>query len=276
MDLTKEKTIKSLFRKRNFRPLKKLGQNFLIDKNILDKIILASRLTNKDIVLEIGPGIGTLTQALALKAKKVIAIEKDKKLALILKQTLLKYQNVEIIWDDILKASFINDKLPMINNCKVVANLPYNIALAVIRKFIEEKNPPETMILMLQKEVAEKICSQKSSLPKIAIEFYAKPKILFYVPKDCFWPQPKVDGAVIKITDIQKNVPKVNKDLFFKILKAGFASPRKTILNNLSKSLKLDKEKTTQWLKNSSISPQKRPENLTLKDWLNLANSFNF
>ena len=263
-----------LLKKQNIHPSKKLGQNFLIDKSILEKIIESAKLSKNDIVLEIGPGLGALTQTLARGAKNVIAVEKDKKLAAMLERSLSKYQNIEILSGDILKLSIINDKLSIINDYKIIANLPYNIALPVIRKFIEAENPPKEMILMVQKEVAEKICSQKSSLPKIAIEFYAKPEILFSVPKKSFWPQPKVDGAVIKITNIQKNIPKVNEELFFKILKLGFSHPRKTILNNLSKSF--EKEKTKNWLKLANINPQNRPENLNLKEWLKLVNSFNF
>ena len=281
MDLTSRQTVKALLEKYNIRPSKKLGQNFLIRKNILDRIVQAARLTKKDIVLEVGSGMGALTQELAKVAGKVIAIEKDKKLALMLKQEISEYQNVEMLEADIMinshllliinnKLSIINDKLSMINRYKVVANLPYNIALAVIRKFVEIEHPPKMMILMLQKEVAQKICAKKSSLPKIAIQFYANSEILFYVPKKSFLPMPKVDGAVIKIFDIQKNIPKVDKNLFFKILKAGFTHPRKTILNNLCLSLKLKKEKTNYWLKTSKINSQKRPEDLALKDWLSL------
>jgi 16S rRNA (adenine1518-N6/adenine1519-N6)-dimethyltransferase len=270
MHLTLEQKTKDFLKKYNIRPSKKLGQNFLINETILAQIIQASHLTKNDVVLEIGPGLGILTQELASAAKRVMAIEKDNKLAVILKQKLPKYRNIEISQGDILK----NYKLPTISY-KLVANLPYNIALPIIRKFVEEKNPPQEMILMLQKEVAQKICAQKSSLPKIAIELYAKTKILFYVPKESFWPMPKVDGAVIKIFDIQKNVPKIDKDLFFKILKAGFAHPRKTILNNLSKKLGVEKEKTISWLEDSKINPKKRAEDLDLKNWLTLAQNFN-
>ncbi len=269
MNPTLEQTTKEFLKKHNIRPLKKLGQNFLIDKTILDKIILASQLTKDDIVLEIGPGIGTLTQELARTADRTVAVEKDKQLVKLLKTNLTEFKNLEIIESDIIKFS-----PPFKHNYKIIANLPYNIALLIIRKFIEEKNPPKEMILMLQKEVAQKICSEKSSLPKIAIELYAKSKILFFVPKESFFPIPKVDGAVIKIFDIQKNVPKIDKDLFFKILKTGFAHPRKTILNNLSKKLEMRKEKVNSWLKNSKINPQKRPEDLKLKEWINLTNGF--
>ncbi len=275
MNLSSEQAVKALFKKDNIRPLKKLGQNFLIDKEILDKIIQAAQLSEQNTVLEIGPGVGVLTQGLAKKTRKVIAVEKDKKLTAILKQNFLKKQNVEIVEGDILRLSIAQlFDCPIVKDYKVVSNLPYNIALPVIRKLVEEKNPPKMMILMLQKEVAQKICAKKSSLPKIAIELYAKSEILFYVPKELFWPQPKVNGAVIKVTDIQKNALEIDKNLFFKILKAGFAHPRKTILNNLYSVLKLEKEKTRQWLNNSDISPKNRAEDLTLKNWLSLLRNF--
>ncbi|MEA3453206.1 MAG: 16S rRNA (adenine(1518)-N(6)/adenine(1519)-N(6))-dimethyltransferase RsmA [Patescibacteria group bacterium] len=270
MNLTLEQKTKEFLKKNNIRPSKKLGQNFLVDEVILHKIIKASRLTKSDLVVEIGPGIGTLTQELCKVAGEVIAIEKDRHLAKILEKNISKSGNIKILQKDILAS----DDLLTINNYKIVANLPYNIALPIIRKFVEGENPPQEMILMIQKEVAQKICSEKSSLPKIAIEFYAKSELLFFVPKESFLPIPKVDGAVVRISDIQKNIPKVNQDLFFKILKAGFTHPRKTILNNLSVKLNIGKDKCKEWLNQCSIPLQNRPENLDLKDWLRLTYNF--
>jgi len=242
------------------KPLKKLGQNFLIDKTIINKIVKNACLTKQDIVLEIGPGLGALTKELVKHSKKVIAIEKDKRLIPFLK----KLNNAEIMENDVLKYEIPDFKY------KIVANLPYNIGLKIIRKFIEANNPPLEMIVMVQKEVAQKICSSKSSLPKIAVSFFAEAEILFFVPKTCFYPQPKVDGAVMKIKNIQKNTPDVNQELFFKILRKGFSFPRKTILNNL-KQFKTD---TLKWLKKAGISPLKRPEDLKLEDWVKLCNGF--
>jgi len=307
MDLTDKKTIKQLLRDNNLPALKKFGQNFLINKNILEKIVESSQLKKDDIVLEIGPGLGVLTKELAETCEKVIAIEKDKRMIDILKQNLFGFNNVEIIEADVLDAlqarhhqqdpsedpsqdpfedpsrnssedplrdpsSLKRTGLFDAEQYKIVSNLPYNIALPIIRKFIETENPPEEMILMLQKEVAEKLCSSKGSLPKIAVEFYAKTELLFNVPKTAFYPEPKVDGAVIKITKIQQNLPNVDEKLFFKILKIGFSYPRKTILNNLSK-LK-EKKDAEIWLKKSCIEPKKRPENLLLDDWVKLCNGF--
>lgn len=274
MDLCSPQTIKSLLKNNNIPPAKKFGQNFLIDQGIVEKIIQSADLSNQEIILEIGPGLGCLTQALAQKAKKVIAIEKDRRMLEILRESLEEYKNIELIEEDILK--FSTSDLQFSNKYKVVANLPYNIALPVIRKFIESNNPPQSMILMIQKEVAQKICSQKSSLPKIAVCLFSNPEILFFVPKELFFPVPKVDGAVIKISEIQKNTSLLNKQLFFKIVKAGFGHPRKTILNNLSSELNIPKEKTAKWLEKTNISCLKRPEAINLQEWINLVDGFDF
>ncbi len=153
--------------------------------------------------------------------------------------------------------------------------MPYYAALAIIMKFLEAENQPQLIVATIQKEVAEKICSKKKScLPAIAIRFFGQPEISGYISKNSFWPSPKVDGAILKISNIQKRPdPKLNKK-FFQILKAGLSHPRKIILNNLSKKLNLPKPETEKWLKNCNISPQKRPEDLQLNDWLGLVNNF--
>jgi len=239
MDLIDKKFLKTN------KALKKFGQNFLIDEKIIKKIINCSGLKKKDTVLEIGPGLGSLTNELAKKTKKVIAIEKDKRLAKWLKNN-LTMKNVSIIEADALHNNY---SLPKKYN--LIANLPYNIAVAIIRKFLEQKNQPQKMILMLQKEVAEKICSKKGSLIKMSVVFYGKPEFLFSVSKKAFFPQPTVDGGVIKISNIHK--PKISEKLFFKILKIGFSQPRKTILNNLSDGLEMDKKEIIKKLKDLKI-----------------------
>ncbi|MBU3964183.1 ribosomal RNA small subunit methyltransferase A [Patescibacteria group bacterium] len=274
MDLCSKQTIKSLLKNSNIFPSKKLGQNFLIDQGIIEKIIESADLNNQDIVLEIGPGLGCLTQALGQKAKKVIAIEKDRRMIEILKNNLKEFKNVRIVLGDILNIQ--NSKFKIQNSYKVAANLPYNIALPVIRKFIEATNPPELMILMIQKEVAQKICGEKSCLPKIAVELFAKSEILFFVPKESFFPAPKVDGAVIKVSEIQKNIPNVNMELLFRIVKAGFSHPRKTILNNLSKKLNISRNDTAKWLEKTNIPCEKRPQDINLKEWIKLVDGFDF
>src|SRR4030043_801237 len=240
--------ISKLLKKYNIKPSKRLGQNFLIDESILNKIIEAADLSSNDIVLEIGPGLGVLTVELTKKVGKVIAIEKDEKLARILSNELriMNIKNVEVIQDDILK---IPDYQLPVTSYKLIANLPYYITSPVIRKFLETKQRPELMVLMVQKEVAQRICTKPPdmNLLAVSVQFYAEPKIISYVSKTSFWPQPKVDGAILKISNIKNKKLKIDKNLFFKIVKAGFSQPRKQILNNLSKMLKLDKEKVELW-----------------------------
>ncbi len=274
MDLSSRNNIKNLLEENKIKPFKGLGQNFLINQGVLKKIVEIADIKPKDIILEIGPGIGTLTQELVKKARKVIAVEKDRNLVRILNYELkiTEIKNIEIIQGDILKFPISNIKFPI---RKIVANLPYNIASAVIRKFLESENPPKEMILMVQKEVAKRICAKPPEMNLLAasVQFYSRPKILFYVSKNNFWPRPKVDGAIIKIV-INKRRPISNKDLFFEILRAGFSHPRKQILNNLSKMLKLDKESVAYWLQKNKINSNQRAETLNIKDWLNLVSSY--
>lgn len=275
MNLTFKKSIKNLLKKYQIRPQKRFGQNFLIDKGVIKKIIEAANLKPKDIVLEIGPGIGNLTIELAKKVKKVIAIEKDPKMSEILKETLKDFQNVEIINADILKWD-LESELPGARY-KVVANLPYYIVSPVIRKFLETiKTRPQYMILMVQKEVGQRICAKPPdmNLLAVSVQFYAKPEIVNYVSKKSFWPQPKVDSAIIKITPKKPATRPGLVDLFFKIVKAGFSQPRKQLINNLSRSLKIERQEVKDWLLKNEIQPTQRAETLTIKDWLKLVKSF--
>ena len=298
MDLTSKDNIKKLFGKHETRSRKRLGQNFLVDKRVLGKIIEAANLGKENTVLEIGAGIGTLTLELAKKAKKVIAVEKDPKMVEILKETMKGYENVEIIQGDILKLEIFNfqfsifkqkpnakNQMPKtkckIQNTryKVVANLPYYITSPVIKKFLEAENPPSEMILMVQKEVAQRICARppRMNLLAVSVQFYAEPKIVSYVSKNSFWPSPKVDSAIIQITPlINADRKQINADLFFKVVKAGFSQPRKQILNNLSKILELEKEAVQGWLLKNNIQPTQRAETLSIRDWINLTKTFHF
>jgi len=257
--------IKNLLRKYDIRPSKRLGQNFLVDKNVLEKIIEAANISLDDIILEIGPGLGILTLELAKFAKKVIAIEKDRALCQILKIILKDYKNIEIIHADILKIAS-----PQLKNYKIVANLPYYITSPVIRKFLEAECKPEIMILMVQKEVAQRICAKPPhmNLLAVAVQFYAGPaspaggpKIISYVSKNSFWPKPKVDSAIIRIVPAQTN-EKINREQFFKIVKAGFSSKRKMLKNNL----KIDGSVLTK----SGLDPKIRAENLSIENWIKL------
>lgn len=281
MKLASKKVIKKLLGRFRIKPLKRFGQNFLIDPRIIKKIIKAAELSPQDLILEIGPGVGTLTQQLALKAKKVIAVEKDPKMVEILKQTLSDFKNVKIIQEDILKFKPKNEKL-QIRNYKIVANLPYFLVSPVIRQFLETiEDRPLYLILMVQKEQAQRICAQPPEMNLLAIfvQFYASPKIISFVSKKSFWPQPKVDGAIIKITPNGKKNAMTEllpseRELFFKIVRAGFSHPRKQLINNLSKKLKIEREKIKNWLLKNNIQPSQRAETLDLKDWIKLTKNF--
>jgi len=254
-----------MLKKQGIRPLKRLGQNFLINKGVLKTIIEAASLSSEDTVLEIGPGTGVLTLALAERAKKIIAVEKDIRMIKVLKETLRDFKNVEIVQGDIRKLSL------KIKDYKIVGNLPFYLTAPVIRKFLElSKSQPQTMVLVVQKEVAQRICSKppRMNLLAVSVQFYAEPKIISYISKKSFWPQPEVDAAIIKITPTAPSTGE--RDLFFKIVKAGFSQPRKQLINNLSKGLKMDKEEIRAWLGKNKISPTQRAETLKIEDWLKL------
>ncbi len=254
----------------NFKPKKYLGQNFLKDREVLKEITKAAEIQPDDIILEIGPGFGILTEELTKKAKKVIAIEKDERLVKILKEKFKDFKNIEIIQGDVLKLT--TENLQLTTNYKVVANLPYYITSPVIRKFLETENPPKLMVLMVQKEVAQRICSKppKMSLLSIACQLYSKPKIVKIIKKDCFWPKPKVDSAIIKlITNNLKFITNEFREEFFKIVKAGFSSSRKQLKNNLKK---IFGDKTNEVLVKAGIDPARRAETLSVEDWMKIYN----
>lgn len=262
---------KFLSKKYTFFPSKRLGQNFLIDKETIRKIIKNADLKKSDTIIEVGPGFGALTFELAKKVKKLIAVEKDFNVIKILRKTTENYNNIEIIQSDILKL-----KLHFKNSYKVVANLPFYLTAPTIRKFLEKtKKKPEQMVLVVQKEVGQRICAHppKMNVLAISVQFYAQPKIIGYVSKKSFWPSPKVDAAIIKLKTADENL-EIDKNLFFKIVKAGFSHPRKQILNNLSKSLKINKEKAKKWLLENNIMPEQRAETLEFKKWLDLLKTF--
>lgn len=286
MDINNKIEVKNLLAKYQIRPSKGLGQNFLVDKSALNKIITAAELTNKDTVLEIGPGLGVLTQALAQRAGQVIAIEKDNKMVEILKESLKSWniRNVNVVYGDVLK---LNTKAYGLKPkaYKIVANLPFYIVAPVIRYFLGlSEVRPHSIVLMVQKEVAQRICSRPPdmNLLAISVQFYAKPQIISYVPKTSFWPQPKVDSAIIKIEPnlIQKThdrsffVSNKNRDLFFKIVKAGFSQPRKQLANNLTKKLNLSRPAAEKWLLENNLKPEQRAETLTVENWINLTKTF--
>jgi len=234
-----------------------MGQNFLIDENVLEKIIESADLDSNDTVLEIGPGLGILTLELAKRVEKVVAVEKDKTLCQVLESILRdnKVYNVEIINEDVLKISDFQ-----FSNYKLVANLPYYITSPVIRKFLEAEQKPELMVLMVQKEVGQRIMAKPlhMNLLAISVQFYAEPKIISYVSKNSFYPVPKVDSAIIKI--IPKQIPEIDTEKFFEIVKKGFSAKRKMLKNNLS-GIDFDQ---------IGLNPKIRAENLSIADWIKI------
>ncbi|MBU5255481.1 16S rRNA (adenine(1518)-N(6)/adenine(1519)-N(6))-dimethyltransferase RsmA [Tissierella praeacuta] len=271
------KYIKEILERHGFKFSKSLGQNFLIDGNIVRKIVENGNITSEDYVIEIGPGMGTLTEELALKAKKVLAIEIDNTLIPILEETIGKYNNVEIIHGDILKIDLqkiIEERLDG-GPVKVVANLPYYVTTPIIAKLIEDNLNLESIIVMVQKEVAERMAAgsggkEYGSL-SVFVNFYSKPEIVLKVPKTVFMPQPKIDSAVIKLT-INKELPEVDKEKFFKIVKAAFSKRRKTILNSLSTyGFNIEKGTIKEVLESLDISLDARAENLSVEDFIKIS-----
>ena len=265
------------------KPRKSLGQNFLVDGRAVKKMLDAADISTTDTVLEIGPGAGVLTMALAQKAGQVIAVEKDERMVEILKEKFKGLDNVEIVHGDILKMDISSFEF-RVSSFKIVANLPFYIATAVIRQFLEAENPPQEMTLIVQKEVAQRICAKppRMNLLAVSVQVYAQAKIISYISKGAFSPRPNVDAAIIKITPyfpisrppLSPLSPlSTSRKLFFQIVKAGFSHPRKQLLNNLSSGLGITREKTAEWLIKNNIDPKQRAETLSITDWLGLAKS---
>ena len=275
---------KEIIEKYNFYFKKNFGQNFLIDGNVLDNIISAAKITKDDFVLEIGPGIGSLTQYLAENAGKVLAVEIDKNLIPILGETLKEYDNVEIINEDVLKID-INSIIEEKNNgkpIKVVANLPYYITTPILMELLERRLNVESITVMVQKEVADRMQAQPKTKDygalTLAVQYYSDANINFIVPPGCFMPRPNVDSAVITLTIHKGSRFSVeNEDLMFEIIKASFAQRRKTLLNGLNNApnLKFTKEDVISALNEMGIDERIRGEALSVEDFANLSNILN-
>ena len=275
-----QKTIEVL-QKYDFTFQKKFGQNFLIDTHVLDKIISAAHITKEDMVLEIGPGIGTMTQYLAEAAGKVIAVEIDKNLIPILSDTLSEYQNVRIINEDVLKLDLrkLADEENGGKAIKVVANLPYYITTPIIMGLFENHVPVESITVMVQKEVADRMQTGPGSKDygalSLAVQYYAEPYIVANVPPNCFMPRPKVGSAVIRLTR-HKEPPVEVKDekLMFDIIRASFNPRRKTLATGLNNSDKItcSKEIITEAIEKLGKGPSVRGEALSLQEFASLSN----
>ncbi len=277
--LSSSKRIKEIVSKYGFRFTKSLGQNFLKDDNVVNDIIDQSELTKDDIVIEIGPGIGVMTESIAQKAGKVIAVEIDKNLIPILNETLSDYDNIEIINEDILKIDlnelkekYFPDKKP-----KIIANLPYYITTPIIMKFLESNFDFQSMIVMMQKEVAERIVSKPGNKVygtiSVAVQYYAKPMLVLEVPRGAFVPEPNISSSVLKLVpyeDVLVNV--IDHKIFLRTVKGAFSTRRKTLLNALSNEF--NKDNVRKALELSGINPSERGEKLSVEEFAKLSNAF--
>jgi 16S rRNA (adenine1518-N6/adenine1519-N6)-dimethyltransferase len=271
MDLTDITDIKRTLKAYGAYTKKDLGQHFLVDAEALATIVDAAEITKEDRVIEVGPGMGVLTRELCKKAKEVLALEFDKAMIAIIKTSCIKYTNLKVENVDVLK--FDTSGLGVY---KVVANLPYYITSAVIRLFLEAQNKPEEMVLLVQREVAERICAKPSrmSILAVSVQFYGNPQVIDVVPRTSFFPAPKVDSAIIRIKVYRKPLFDVDSRLFFRIVKAGFGEKRKQLTNSLTGGLGLNKETTDLILAEAKVNTMARAESLTMLDWYNIYNAY--
>ena len=271
----------AVLQKYNFNFQKKFGQNFLIDTHVLDKIIRSAGITKDDFVLEIGPGIGTMTQYLCENAREVVAVEIDKNLIPILEDTLSEYDNVSVINEDILKVDL--NKLAQEKNggkpIKVVANLPYYITTPIIMGLFESHVPVASITVMVQKEVADRMQEGPGSKDygalSLAVQYYANPEIVANVPPNCFMPRPKVGSAVIRLTCHEEPPVQVeDENLMFRIIRASFNQRRKTLVNGLNNSpeISIPKEMIAEAIAEMELSPSIRGEALSLEQFAQLSN----
>lgn len=270
-----------LMRRHGLRAKKGLAQHFLIDDGVLQKIIEAAEIQPSDVVIEVGSGLGVLTEQLARRAGWVIAIELDERLATILKERLASSGNVTVVNEDVLKI----DPAALLSNYgaefppgvgsigyKVVANLPYYIASPTLRHFLEAPVKPEMMVVMVQKEVAGEIAARpgRMSILSVGVQLYGAPEIVTIVPATAFYPVPNVDSAVLKIRLFDKPAVDVDTEAFFRVVRAGFSAARKQLGNSLAQGLGIDKAEAMAVLEKAGIDSQRRAETLTIEEWARL------
>jgi len=265
---------KRRLRQAGLRARKGLGQHFLVDEAVLGIITSAAKVSPDDIIVEVGPGLGILTEALAQRAGGVIAVELDDNLAVLLKKTLASFKNVTVINDDVLNiepGDLLKGRL-----YKVVANLPYYITSPVLRHFLDTTAKPEMMVVMVQREVAEAIAAKPGdmSLLSVSVQFYGKPEIVSYVPAEAFYPAPEVGSAVLRIELYPEPAVAVDEGGFFELVRAGFAAPRKQLANSLAQGLGLPKPGVLPLLEKADIDAERRAETLNLEEWARLLRVF--
>ena len=280
--LSSHKATKEVVQKHNFKFSKSLGQNFLIDTNVIDRILEGARVKEGDYVIEVGPGIGTLTKEMGRTAEKVVAIEIDKTLIPILEETLSDFPNIEVINQDILKVDvqeLVKEKLNG-GPVKLVANLPYYITTPIVMKFLEEDIPVTDIVVMVQKEVADRMNAKPNTKDygalSVAVQYYCDTEIVAKAPRHMFMPQPNVDSTVIGLhIREEKKYPVDNEDIFFKTVKASFGQRRKTLLNSLGGLGFLSKDQIKEALQEANIDEKRRGETLSIEEFASLANAVN-
>jgi len=267
--------VRALLRAYQLRPHKGLGQNFLIDQAALRKLTEAAEIEPLAEVLEIGPGVGSLTVWLAGAARRVVAVELDGQLMPILEQVLAEAKNVSLVHGDILKIK--PESLLESDGYLVVANIPYYITSAIIRHLLESKPRPARLVLTMQREVAERICAQMGDLSLLAlsVQVYGHPRAVLRIPAGAFYPAPKVDSVTLRV-DLypQPLVPPENLPTFFRLAKAGFSQKRKTLRNALAGSLGWNRQQINDLLEQAEIDPQRRAETLSLDEWKRLTDEY--
>ena len=282
MKLYDPQTIRAIKNRYGFQFSKSLGQNFLTDKGVIDGIIEGAGIGPEDLVIEIGPGIGVLTAAAAEKAGKVIAIEIDRNLITILGDTLAEYHNIEVINENVMKidlnALISREDNVEYKNVKIIGNLPYYITTGIIMMLLESHVPAESITIMMQKEVAERIKEGPGSRTygalSVAVQYYCTVDLVEEVPKHVFMPQPKVDSTVLRLNLREKPpVDLIDEKMFFRCVKAGFGQRRKTLLNSLGQT-GYNKDQIRQCLEEAGIDAKRRAETLSLEDFAALANAF--
>ena len=271
LDLTNIRDLRSLLTTHGIRPNKSFGQNFLIDRSVLNKIIDASAIEKDEEILEVGAGTGVLTRELAKHAGRVVAVEIERDMLALLEETTSSYINVELMAHDLLRLN--PGEVFAQRPYKLVANLPYYITAPTFRHFLESENPPRLLVVMVQLEVAQRIVAAPGdlSLLAVSIQFYGQPRIVARVPANAFYPTPKVDSAILRV-DIrpQTSLTQQERDGFFRIVQAGFSERRKQLHNSLTHGLHYKNELVRSWLATADIDASRRAETVSIEEWLRL------
>jgi 16S rRNA (adenine1518-N6/adenine1519-N6)-dimethyltransferase len=267
--------VQQLLHKAGLRPDKRLGQNFLLDEAALQSVVKAAQIEPQDTVLEIGPGLGSLTRHLALASSQVIAVELDGRLIPLLNEVLVPYPNVQLLQGDILTIN-LSQLLPQ-PGYLVVANIPYYITSSVIRHLLELESPPRRFVLTVQSEVAGRICASPGDLSLLAlsVQVYGQPRVTARIPAEAFYPSPQVDSAIVRV-DLYPAplIPPSLLDNFFRLIKAGFSQKRKTLRNALSGGLGWTTSQAAELLQKSGLDPMRRAETLSIPEWEQLVNAY--